>query len=105
MDKVQIECRGGRGGNGCISFERLSPTKKRPTGGSGGYGGNVYLVTDKTLTSFNFETFHFNAGDGSHGSGNGRTGRNGRDVYVRVPCGTVVMEREVEYSKVRHALP
>lgn len=101
MDKVLIECRGGRGGNGCISFERLSPTKRRPTGGSGGFGGNVYLVTDKSLTSFAFETFHFNAGDGNHGSSNGKTGRNGRDVYLKVPCGTVVKERLIEHHQVR----
>jgi GTP-binding protein len=47
VDKVQIECKGGKGGNGCISFEKLTPVKKRPTGGSGGTGGNVHLVTDK----------------------------------------------------------
>ena len=92
VDKVQIECRGGKGGNGCVSFLRLSPTKKRPSGGSGGQGGNVYIVADQSLTNLSFETFHFNAGDGGHGGGEGRTGRRGKDVEIRVPLGTVLRE-------------
>lgn len=45
----------------------LSPGKKRPHGGNGGSGGNVYLVADKDLTSLTFQTFHFNASPGGHG--------------------------------------
>ena len=64
IDSVRIEVTGGRGGNGCISFETLSPGKKRPSGGNGGRGGNVYLMGDEGAYSLNFETFHFNGGDG-----------------------------------------
>ena len=102
MDKAQIEVRGGRGGNGCISFQILSPGRKGPSGGTGGYtaillyveyrrltvslylckyvgkGGNVYIVGDSNLSGLNFQTFHFNAGDGGHGSGKNATGRNGK---------------------------
>jgi GTPase involved in cell partitioning and DNA repair len=92
IDKVKIEVRGGKGGNGCVSYEILAPGRKRPNGGSGGRGGNVYLVADKSLTTMSMTTFHFNAPDGAHGSSDRQTGRQGRDVYVKVPCGTVVTE-------------
>jgi GTPase involved in cell partitioning and DNA repair len=45
----------------------MSPGKKKPSGGNGGIGGNVYITADKSLTSMNFQTFHFNAEDGRHG--------------------------------------
>jgi hypothetical protein len=67
VDKVQIEIKGGKGGNGCISYEVLSPGRKRPDGGNGGKGGNVYIEGDEEMTGLNFQTFHFNAMDGTHG--------------------------------------
>lgn len=93
VDMAIIEVRGGRGGNGCVSFEVLAPGKKRPSGGNGGKGGDVYIVSDKRLTSMSFETFHFNAGDGRHGGSDGITGRSGKDVFIRVPPGTIITER------------
>jgi GTPase involved in cell partitioning and DNA repair len=45
----------------------MSPSRKRPNGGNGGAGGNVYVVADKDLTGMNFRTYHFNAGDGNNG--------------------------------------
>jgi len=96
MDKVKLEVRGGKGGNGCISYDILAPGKKRPNGGSGGRGGNIYLVADKGQTSFSFQTFHFNASDGLHGGSDGLTGRRGKDIYIKVPCGTLVRESSDE---------
>ena len=46
-----------------------NPAKKIATGGSGGRGGNVYVVADKSLVSLNFQNFHINAFDGEHGKG------------------------------------
>jgi GTP-binding protein len=71
----------------------ISPGKKRPNGGNGGRGGDVYIVADKSLTSLVLHTFHFNGGDGTHGSSDAMTGRNGKDVYFKVPCGTIITER------------
>lgn len=93
VDKVQIEVKGGRGGNGCVSYEVLSPGRKRPSGGSGGKGGNVFVVADRGLTGMKFQTFHFNARDGTHGGSAGLTGRRGDDILVRVPLGTIVSEK------------
>lgn len=59
--------------HGVFSYRRVhniavpAPSKKIPTGGNGGVGGNVYVVSDKSLTSFSFETHHFNAEDGKNG--------------------------------------
>eukprot|EP01041_Mallomonas_annulata_P006759 gene6758-13701_t len=92
VDRVIIELRSGRGGNGCVSFNVLSPSVKKPTGGNGGKGGNIYLIVDKSLTGLKFEKFHFNASDGKHGGGDGCTGRSGEDLLIRVPCGTLVQD-------------
>ena len=64
IDSVRIVVNGGKGGNGCISFETLSPGRKRPSGGNGGKGGNVYIMGDEGAYALSFETFHFNGGDG-----------------------------------------
>jgi GTP-binding protein len=93
VDKVLIEVRGGKGGNGCISIEDLGRGKRQPDGGNGGRGGNVYIVADNSLTSLNFDVFHFNGGHGGHGQGAGMTGKGGEDTYIKVPVGTVVKER------------
>jgi GTPase len=90
VDKVKIEVKGGKGGDGCVSFEGLSPGRKRPSGGSGGKGGNVYVVADLSLTSLHLDKAHFIAGDGSNGSSQGMKGRNGRDLFIRVPLGTTI---------------
>lgn len=92
VERVQIEVKAGRGGNGCISHEVLSPGKKRPNGGNGGRGGNVYIVGSTQVESLHFPTYHFNAGDGKHGGSNGMTGRSGKDVFIHVPLGTIVTE-------------
>ena len=97
VDKVRIEVKGGKGGNGCVSYDVLAPGKKRPSGGNGGKGGDVYIVADKNLTSLKFETFYFNAQDGGNGGSSNCTGRNGKDVYLKVPLGTLVSQRFDNY--------
>mmetsp|Transcript_12417 Transcript_12417/g.18611 ORF Transcript_12417/g.18611 Transcript_12417/m.18611 type:complete len:456 (+) Transcript_12417:3-1370(+) len=96
IDKVQIEVQAGRGGNGCISYEVLSPGKKRPSGGNGGRGGHVFIISENShsMIGLNFSTLHFNAQNGTHGGSAGLTGKNGVDLYITVPVGTVVTERE-----------
>jgi GTP-binding protein len=65
-----------------------------PSGGDGGNGGNIYLVTDRnenTLLKFRFNHY-FQAGRGRHGEGSNRHGRNGEDLEISVPLGTVVYD-------------
>ena len=92
VDKAKLNVRGGRGGNGCVSYEVLAPGRKRANGGSGGLGGNIYLVASIDKDDLSFDTFHYNAGDGKHGSSDKITGRRGKDVFINVPCGTIVMD-------------
>src|SRR5687767_11241706 len=66
-----------------------------PNGGDGGPGGSVYLVANanlNTLLNFRFQK-KFEAGRGGHGEGSNRTGKNGADIELQVPVGTVVYER------------
>lgn len=95
FDEAKIWIKAGDGGNGCVAFRREKNIPKGgPSGGDGGKGGSVILVADKnirTLIDFHFRQ-HYNAESGQHGSGKNRFGKNGQDMFIRVPCGTVVKE-------------
>lgn len=54
----------------------MTPGKKRPTGGDGGRGGDVYIVADRGLNGMAFNTFHFNAGNGKNGGSKYHIHRN-----------------------------
>jgi GTP-binding protein len=94
VDQARIVVRGGAGGNGCVSFRREKYVPRGgPDGGPGGDGGDVWLTADRSLKGLN--AFRFNrvweAGRGRHGEGSNRAGRDGADLIVRVPPGTVVL--------------
>jgi GTP-binding protein len=93
FDQATIEIRSGSGGNGSATFRREKFVPRGgPNGGDGGRGGHVYLEADpnlNTLLHFRFER-KFTAEAGGHGGKNKMYGRQGRDVIVRVPPGTVV---------------
>src|SRR5436190_6379024 len=93
VDSARISVRGGRGGNGCVSFRREKYVDKGgPDGGNGGRGGDVFLRCDphkKSLLDLTY-TPHFHADDGKGGQGSDKVGRSGEDLYVNVPVGTIV---------------
>ena len=95
LDKVTITIKSGNGGSGKVSFHREKYVEKGgPDGGDGGKGGDIYFVADKsknTLIDFQY-TKRFEAENGSGGSGNLQNGKNGKDVYIKVPCGTVILD-------------
>ena len=95
IDEALIHVAAGDGGNGCVAFRReKSVPKGGPSGGDGGDGGSVTLAADvnlNTLYAFRF-TKRFAAGRGRHGEGSNRHGKNGRDVEIPVPVGTVVTD-------------
>lgn len=104
VDEVEIHVAAGHGGRGALSFRREKFVPRGgPNGGDGGPGGSVYLVTNanlNTLLNFRFQKT-FEAGRGGHGEGSNRTGRNGSDIELQVPVGTVVYERrDDEYVQV-----
>ncbi|WP_027349353.1 Obg family GTPase CgtA [Halotalea alkalilenta] len=97
VDEASITVEAGKGGNGCLSFrrEKFIP-KGGPDGGDGGHGGSVYLVGDEslnTLIDFKFQRF-YKAENGRPGQGSQMSGRQGEDLYVKVPVGTIVIDVE-----------
>ena len=98
-DISRINVKGGDGGAGCMSFRREAFVPKGgPDGGDGGRGGDVVLQCDPQLSSLIDYRFkhHFRAERGTHGQGARRHGKDGQDLVLRVPCGTVVTELDPE---------
>ena len=94
-DLSHINVRGGDGGAGCMSFRREAFVPKGgPDGGDGGRGGSVIVEADPQLSSLIDYRYkhHFKAERGTHGQGARRHGRDGDDLVLRVPVGTVVRE-------------
>ena len=106
VDEAQVHVKAGDGGAGAVSFRREAHVPRGgPDGGNGGKGGDVWLVADHNVSSLlGFRDHpHRQAGNGTHGSGNGRHGRRGDDLMVPVPAGTVV--RDHVSGSVRADLP
>ena len=97
VDEAQLHVKAGDGGAGAVSFRREAHVPRGgPDGGDGGKGGDVWLVASRDVASLlAFKDHpHRRADNGVHGAGRGRHGRNGADVFVKVPEGTVVKDRE-----------
>jgi GTP-binding protein len=97
LDEVVITARSGDGGRGCVSFRREKYIPKGgPDGGDGGDGGKITIVCTGRLNSFaNFkEKRQFKAENGENGKGKNRSGKNGADVALEVPLGTVIEDSD-----------
>jgi GTP-binding protein len=96
VDRVVIEVQAGDGGDGCCSFrrERFIPLGG-PNGGNGGSGGSIILLAEEGVDSLSAAAHkkHWRADRGRNGEGSNRTGRSGKDLVLKVPPGTVVMDR------------
>jgi len=97
LDEVVITVVSGDGGKGCVSFrrEKFIP-KGGPDGGDGGGGGNILFHATSslnTLSDFSSKR-HFKAQNGRQGSGNNKTGRDGADVVIKVPLGTIIYDKD-----------
>ena len=93
IDEIKIYARAGHGGKGCVAFHRESFVPKGgPSGGNGGRGGTVILQADHDLN--NLINQYYNprliAENGEAGLGKGMDGHAGKDILVKVPCGTLV---------------
>lgn len=91
--------KGGKGGDGCISFRREKYVPRGgPDGGDGGNGGDVIIKASTDLNTLIDQRYHkhYNAGRGSHGQGKNRHGKNGRDIIIQVPVGTMVYDADTE---------
>ena len=99
IDHAKITIKSGDGGNGCIAFlrEKFRP-KGGPSGGDGGNGGDVILLSDSklsTLQDYSYKTKYF-ASSGQHGKGKNMHGKNGKNIILKVPVGTIIKDIDNE---------
>jgi len=97
LDRVFIQFSAGKGGNGVVAWRREKYIPKGgPAGGNGGRGGSIVLEADAQISSLDWFRHRrlIKGENGGAGGGNCRQGRNGQDVVLKVPCGTLVKEAE-----------
>jgi len=98
IDKAKIYVRSGNGGHGSLSFRREKFIEYGgPDGGNGGKGGDVIFKGNKsvnTLQKYRFNQHHY-AKNGSGGSGKLKTGANGKDLILELPCGTEIYNEDM----------
>lgn len=97
IDEARIEVSAGKGGDGCASFrrEKFIP-KGGPDGGDGGRGGSIWAVADRninTLIDYRYARIH-RADGGKQGRGSDCYGAAGKDITLRVPVGTLIVDVE-----------
>ena len=97
LDQVKIFVKAGDGGSGSASMRREKFIEfGGPDGGDGGKGASIILKAERnlnTLIDYRY-TQHFKAERGQNGMGKNKTGRNGKDLYLKVPIGTQVLEED-----------
>lgn len=97
VDRVKVFVKGGKGGNGAVSFRREKYVPRGgPDGGDGGDGGDVIFVASaekSTLIDLSYHP-HLYAAAGSHGQGKNKQGKKGNSLYVKVPVGTVIKDEK-----------
>jgi GTP-binding protein len=102
IDEAKIRVKAGDGGNGCVAFRREKYVPRGgPSGGDGGKGGDILMESSErhnTLVHFRFNP-EYNAQRGRHGEGSNCTGREGEDIVLKVPVGTIVYD-EVTGEKI-----
>lgn len=100
VDRVQIEVQAGNGGNGCCSFRREKYVPNGgPDGGDGGKGGSIIIVAKNgvnNLAGFSHQKF-WKASRGEHGSGSNKAGKDGHDLILEVPTGTLVVDAKNDF--------
>ncbi len=99
IDYAKIYVNAGKGGNGAVSFRREKYIAAGgPDGGDGGKGGDVYFEVDSdtnTLIDFRYKK-KFKAENGQNGEGARKSGKNGEDLYIKVPIGTIIKDAKTE---------
>lgn len=101
IDEVEMKLMGGHGGSGCVSFRRETFVPRGgPDGGEGGKGGDIIFECNpqlSTLRDFRYRKVNL-APPGLNGQGSQRSGKDGKDIILRVPVGTLV--RDLESGKI-----
>ena len=95
VDRVVIQFSAGKGGNGVVAWRREKYIPKGgPAGGNGGNGGSIIIEADTEIASLDWYRCHklIKADNGGVGGGNCRQGKNGKDLVLKVPCGTLMKD-------------
>jgi GTP-binding protein len=103
VDQIRVFCKSGHGGAGIKHFMRNKLTAYGgPDGGDGGRGGHIILKGNRNLWTLLHLRYHKNilAKDGDNGSDNNRTGRDGKDIIIEVPLGTIALNEETGNKEV-----
>jgi len=93
LDETRIFVKGGRGGDGCVAFRREKYVPRGgPDGGDGGDGGSIILIADTRLATLAdiASKVHYKAKNGRPGTGSLKHGKNGPDIVIKVPAGTII---------------
>src|SRR5215467_4134415 len=97
IDEAKIRVKAGDGGNGCMAFRREKYVPRGgPSGGDGGKGGDIVMESSErhnTLVHFRFNP-EYKSERGRHGEGSNKTGRDGGDIVLKVPVGTIVYDAD-----------
>lgn len=108
VDETIITVQSGDGGSGCVSFRREKYVPRGgPDGGDGGKGGDVvFRATSRkrTLVDFHFKK-HFKAQNGKPGQGKQKTGKNGQDLIIELPAGTLIIDTQTDQTLSDLVLP
>ena len=95
IDFASIYVKAGNGGNGCTAFlrEKFRP-KGGPSGGDGGRGGNIIIKSNSNLSTLKDVSYKkkYSAKNGGDGKGKNMHGKNGGDLYIQVPPGTILKD-------------
>jgi len=99
IDFASIYVKAGNGGNGCTAFlrEKFRP-KGGPSGGDGGRGGHIIITSDSNLSTLQDVSYNkkYIAKNGGDGKGKNMHGKNGENIYIRVPLGTIVRDAKAD---------
>ena len=93
IDEAHIKLKAGDGGHGCIAFLREKfRAKGGPCGGDGGRGGHIVLRVNNQLTTLQDISYlkHYKAERGQHGLGKNKHGKNGKNLTIEIPAGTII---------------
>lgn len=99
IDYVKVSVKAGNGGRGCVSFRREKHVPRGgPNGGDGGKGGHVIFMADRelnTLLDLRYQR-RYKAKNGMHGKGKNMTGKDGDNLIIHVPVGTIIKDAETD---------
>lgn len=99
IDRIQLKCFAGKGGNGVIAWRREKYIPKGgPSGGDGGHGASIFLKADENTHSLQYYYYKrkIQAENGGQGSSGNKKGKNGKDLILKVPLGTILKDQETK---------